>query len=88
MGFIAWLVSGGIMGCLANLVLKRDASQDLLLDIVVGIVGAIIAGWAFAPFEGTGTLNDSITLAGIGISMAGAAVLLAIIHFFTRIRAK
>jgi len=88
MGFITWLIGGGIMGGLANLILKRDAPQDMFLDILVGIVGAILAGWAFAPFEGAGALNDRITLPDFLVSLAGAVILLAIIHVFTRVRAK
>ena len=42
MGIIIWLVVGGICGWLASLIMRTDAQQGILLNIVVGIVGAVI----------------------------------------------
>jgi uncharacterized membrane protein YeaQ/YmgE (transglycosylase-associated protein family) len=60
MGFILWLVIGGVVGWLASLVMKRDASQGIILNIVVGIVGAMLGGWLATGalrFEGGGSPN-------------------------------
>ena len=52
MGFILWLVIGGVVGWLASLVMKRDASQGIVLNIIVGIVGAMLGGWLLGPALG------------------------------------
>ena len=43
-GFIIWLIVGGVVGWLASIVMRTDAQQGILLNIVVGIVGAFIGG--------------------------------------------
>ena len=45
MGIIIWLIVGGIVGWLASIIMKRDAQQGIILNIVVGIIGALLAGW-------------------------------------------
>ena len=49
MNFIIWIVVGGIIGWLASLMMKTDAQQGLLLNVVVGIIGALLSGWIIAP---------------------------------------
>ena len=45
MGIIIWLIVGGICGWLASLIMRTDAQQGIILNIIVGIVGAAIAGF-------------------------------------------
>ncbi len=45
MGIIAWLIFGGLVGWIASLIMKTDAQQGILLNIIVGIVGAFIGGF-------------------------------------------
>jgi uncharacterized membrane protein YeaQ/YmgE (transglycosylase-associated protein family) len=73
MGIIIWLIVGGICGWLASLIMRTDAQQGIILNIVVGIVGAIIAGLLFG-----GSLNDAITIETFLYSLLGAVILLAI----------
>ncbi len=47
MGIIIWLIVGGICGWLASMIMRTDAQQGIILNIVVGIVGAVIAGLLF-----------------------------------------
>ena len=47
MGIIIWLIVGGICGWLASLIMRTDAQQGIVLNVVVGIVGAVIAGLLF-----------------------------------------
>ena len=85
MNIIIWLVVGGILGWLASLVMKTDGQQGIVLNVVVGIVGALIAGFLIAPMFGTGTINTSdFSIAGLLVSFLGAAVLLAIDNLFRR----
>lgn len=79
MGIIIWLIVGGIVGWLASLIMKRDAQQGIILNIIVGIVGALIAGWIFG-----GGINQAITLTSFLYSLIGAVILLAIVNLFTR----
>ena len=79
MGIIIWLIVGGIVGWLASLIMRRDAQQGIILNIVVGIVGALIAGFLFG-----GGINHAITVRTFLYSLIGAVILLAIVNLFTR----
>ncbi len=85
MNFIIWIVVGGILGWLASLVMKTDAQQGLFLNIVVGVIGAFLAGLFISPLIGTGTINQNdFSLASLGVSFLGAVVLLAIVNLIRR----
>jgi uncharacterized membrane protein YeaQ/YmgE (transglycosylase-associated protein family) len=79
-GIIIWLIVGGVVGWLASLVMRTDAQQGILLNIVVGIVGAFLAGLII----GGGSINDAITLESFLWSLLGAVVLLAIVNLIRR----
>lgn len=83
MGIIIWLIVGGVCGWLASIIMRRDGQQGIILNIVVGIVGAAIAGFLFG-----GSLNDAITIRTFLFSLLGAVILLAIVNLFTRGRAR
>ncbi|ODP39745.1 GlsB/YeaQ/YmgE family stress response membrane protein [Sphingomonas turrisvirgatae] len=80
LGFILWLVIGGVVGWLASLIMRTDAQQGILLNIVVGIVGAFIGGLLF----NRGDINDGITLTSFLVSLVGAVILLAIVNLVRR----
>ena len=85
MNFIIWLVIGGVIGWVASMIMKTDAQQGVILNVVVGIVGAFLGGWLLAPLFGTGTINSNdFSLAGMGVSLVGAILLLAIVNLFRR----
>ena len=85
MNFIIWIVVGGILGWLASLVMRTDAQQGMLLNIVVGIVGALLGGWLLAPLFGTGTINQSdFSMGSLLVSFLGAVILLAIVNLVRR----
>jgi len=85
MNFIIWIVIGGILGWLASLVMRTDAQQGLLLNIVVGIIGALLGGWLLAPLFGTGTINQNdFSVSSLLVSFLGAVILLAIVNLFRR----
>jgi len=85
MNLIIWLVVGGIIGWLASMVMKTDGQQGIILNVVVGIVGALIAGLVIAPLLGTGTINTSdFSVSGLIVSFLGAIVLLVIVNLFRR----
>lgn len=85
MNLILWLVIGGVLGWLASLVMKTDGQQGIILNIVVGIVGALVAGFVIAPMFGTGTINTSdFSVSGLAVSFLGAVVLLALVNLIRR----
>lgn len=88
MNLIVWLVVGGIVGWLASIVMKRDAQQGIILNVIVGIVGALLAGWLISPLVGVGTINSGLSIGSFLVSLLGAVVLLAIVNLFTRGRAR
>ena len=88
MNFIIWLIVGGLIGWIASIIMKTNAQQGMFLNIVVGIAGAFLGGWFLAPLLGTGTINSNdFSIAGLGVSLLGAILLLAIVNFFRRGRA-
>ena len=84
MSIIIWLVIGGIVGWLASLIMRTDGQQGVILNVVVGIVGALLAGWLISPLVGVGTINQGISIASIVVSLIGAIILLAIANLFRR----
>ena len=84
MGIIIWLVIGGIVGWLASIIMKRDGSQGIILNVIVGIVGALLGGFLISPLVGVGTINDGVSIGSILVSLVGAIILLAIVNLFKR----
>ena len=84
MGIIVWLIVGGVVGWLASIIMRTDAQQGLLLNVIVGIVGALLAGFVVSPLLGIGTINQSLSIGTFLVSLAGAVILLAIVNLFRR----
>lgn len=85
MNFILWIIVGGLIGWIASIVMRTNAQQGVILNIVVGIVGALLAGLLLAPLFGTGTINQGdFSLSSLLVSLLGAVVLLAIVNLFRR----
>lgn len=85
MNLIVWLIVGGVIGWLASILMKTDGQQGIILNVVVGIVGALLAGWFISPLVGIGTINqDNFSLPALVVSFVGAAALLAIVNLFRR----
>ena len=85
MNFLIWLVLGGVIGWLASIVMKTDGQQGLFLNVVVGIVGAMLGGWLISPLVGVGTINqDNFSLPALLVSFLGAAILLALVNLVRR----
>jgi uncharacterized membrane protein YeaQ/YmgE (transglycosylase-associated protein family) len=84
--FIIALIMGGIMGWLASIVMRRDASMGVVANVIVGCIGSLLGGWLFSFLTGgTASLFDApfnpMTLL---VAFGGAVVLLAIVNFFKR----
>jgi len=88
MGILVWLIVGGVVGWLASIVMRTDAQQGILLNVIVGIVGALLAGFIVSPLLGIGTINEGISIATFLVSLVGAVILLAIVNLFRRGRVR
>ncbi|MEO8017494.1 MAG: GlsB/YeaQ/YmgE family stress response membrane protein [Pseudomonadota bacterium] len=89
MGIILWLVIGGVVGWLASVVMRRDGSQGIILNVVVGIVGSVLGGWLLSPMLGAPTINSGIISVGsLLVSFLGAVILLAIVNLISRNRVR
>lgn len=85
MNLIIWLVVGGVIGWLASIVMKTDGQQGIVLNVVVGIVGALIAGYVISPMVGVGTINqNNFSVPSLAVSFVGAVVLLAVVNLLRR----
>jgi uncharacterized membrane protein YeaQ/YmgE (transglycosylase-associated protein family) len=85
MGLIILLVVGGLIGWVASMVMRTDAQQGVLLNVVVGIVGALLAGFLLNPLIGGGNImSGDLSLSALLVSFLGAVVLLAIVNMFRR----
>lgn len=83
MNFIIWLIVGGLVGWVASLLMRTDGQQGLVLNIIVGIVGAFLAGLILTPLLGIATINqNNFSLPGLIVSLGGAIILLAIVSLF------
>ena len=85
MNIIVWLVVGGLIGWAASTLMRRP--EGILLNVVVGIVGAALGGWFLSPLVGvsTGTINQgNFSVTGLIVSLLGAVILLAIVNLVRR----
>ncbi len=79
MNLIIYLIAGAFVGYVASRIMRTNSQQGLLLDIVVGVVGAFLAGYFVSPLLGIGTINDAVTLPTMLVTLVGSVVLLAIV---------
>ena len=81
MSFLAWIVLGAISGWLASIVMKTNRQQGLIMDIIVGIVGALIGGFIFNSLGLSGVTG--FNLGSLLVAFIGAIVLLGILRLFS-----
>ncbi len=85
LNFIIWLIVGGIIGWVASLLMGTSGRQGLLLNIIVGIVGAFVAGLVLTPIFRITTIDQgNFSLPGLIMSLLGALILLAVVNLFRR----
>ncbi len=84
MNLLIYLIVAAVIGWVATEIM-RDRS-NLVINIVVAVVGAFLGGYFLSPIFGVGTINDAITIPTMLVTLLGALILLAIVHFFTHRR--
>jgi len=79
MNTVIWLVVGGLIGWIASLVMGTNDRQGIILNVVVGIVGAVVGGWLLGGLFETSTINQgNFSLVGLFVSFLGASILLGV----------
>ncbi|MGJ7582864.1 GlsB/YeaQ/YmgE family stress response membrane protein [Variovorax sp. RHLX14] len=85
MNFIIWLIIGGVIGWIASMIMRTDAQQGMILNVIVGIVGSFLGGFLVSPLLGAGTINQNdFSIMGLLASLIGAIILLAIVNLVRR----
>jgi uncharacterized membrane protein YeaQ/YmgE (transglycosylase-associated protein family) len=85
MGLLILLVVGGIIGWLASMIMRTDAQQGIVLNVVVGIIGSLLAAFLLSPLLGVAPITSgAITASTLIVSLLGAIVLLAIVNLVRR----
>lgn len=82
MSFLVYIIFGGLVGWVASLLMKTDAQQGILLNVVIGIVGSVLGSWIFGLF-GAGGVNG-FNLVSFVVALVGAVVLIAIVQALRR----
>ena len=82
MSILAWIVLGLISGFIASK-LVNNSGQGLLMDMVLGIVGAVIGGWLFNEFGHMGVTG--FNLYSMVVAVIGAVVVLLVVHMVRRV---
>ncbi|MCK7593011.1 GlsB/YeaQ/YmgE family stress response membrane protein [Pseudomarimonas salicorniae] len=81
MNLVIWLIIGGLIGWLASMVMRTRDQQGTILNVAVGIIGALIGGWFLSPLVVFGPINqDNISIPAMFVSFVGAAILLAVMN--------
>ncbi len=89
MNFILWILVGGLIGWVASIVMRTNAQQGIFLNVIVGVVGALVAGWIISPLVGIPTINqDAFSLPALLVSLLGAIVLLGVVNLVRRGRIR
>lgn len=89
MTFLMIIVVGGVLGWLASMVMRTDAQQGIFLNIVVGIVGAVVAGFLVTPIMGGAPITEgAFDFRSLLASFIGAVILLAVVNLARRGRVR
>ncbi len=89
MNIIIWLIVGGVIGWLASIVMKTSGQQGIVLNVVVGVVGAFVGGYLISPLVGGGNINQQdFSVASLVVSFLGSVLLLAAVGLLRRVTAR
>jgi uncharacterized membrane protein YeaQ/YmgE (transglycosylase-associated protein family) len=89
MDLVIWLAIGAAIGWLGSLLLKSDPEQGVFMNVVVGVVGALLGGWLVAPRVGPpAAAGVEAGAVGFVAALLGAVVVLALFDFARRRRLR
>ena len=81
MSFLAWIVLGLLAGFIGSKIVNKRG-EGVILDIVLGIVGAIVGGWLFSTFGASGVTG--LNVSSLVVAVIGSVVLLVVYHAIRR----
>ena len=82
MNIVLWLLIGGLIGWQASMLTRTESPKDIILNVVVGIIGAVLGGWILGTLLGAGPINEgNFSLPGLLVSLFGAVLLLTLVRF-------
>ena len=81
MSFVAWIILGLVAGFVGSKIVNKTG-EGLFLDIILGIVGAIVGGWLFSMFGASGVTG--LNLYSLAVAVVGAIVVLVVYHAIQR----
>jgi uncharacterized membrane protein YeaQ/YmgE (transglycosylase-associated protein family) len=82
MSFLTWIILGLVAGFIGSKIVNK-AGEGLLIDILLGIVGAVVGGWLFSTFGATGVTG--LNLYSLLVAVVGAVVFLFAYHGIRRV---
>lgn len=82
MGILLWIILGALAGWIASIIMRNNAEQGAVGNIIVGIVGAVIGGYAMSVFGQAGVTG--FNLYSLVVAVIGSVILLAIVNAFKR----
>lgn len=80
MNFLIYLAAGAVVGLVAGRIMRTNSWLGLLIDIIVGMVGASLAGYFFNPLLGIGTMSDAITIPTMLVTITGSVLMIWIVE--------
>lgn len=84
MEVVLWIILGGVAGWIASVIMRADAQQGLMMDVVLGVVGGLVGGFLFSLFGAPGVTGFNIY--SLAVAVVGAVVLIAVGRMFTGAR--
>jgi uncharacterized membrane protein YeaQ/YmgE (transglycosylase-associated protein family) len=82
MSFLAWIVLGLLAGFIGSKLVNKSG-EGLILDIVLGVVGAFVGGWLFKTFGAAGV--SGLNLYSLLVAVVGAVFVLLVYHAIRRV---
>ena len=84
MGILLWIIFGGIVGWIASLIMGTDSQQGIIMNVIVGVIGAMIGGWVMSSFGETAITG--FNLYSFLVALLGSVILITIIGALRRNR--
>ena len=79
---VVWLVVGALVGLVAGLLMRGDDDQSVFVNVLVGVLGALIAGWIVAPYFGLHAGDPKVLdFSALSVALIGAVIALALLSF-------
>jgi uncharacterized membrane protein YeaQ/YmgE (transglycosylase-associated protein family) len=86
---VIWLAVGALIGCVAGLLMRNNDDQSVFVNVIVGVLGALIAGWVVAPYFGLHAGDPKVLDFGaLSVALIGAVIALAVLSVVRSRRAR